>query len=47
MVRPLNVAPTKSNHLALSRQLDFARNGYDLLVPQLTPSVQVAKKTPS
>ncbi|NLF23200.1 MAG: V-type ATP synthase subunit D [Lentisphaerae bacterium] len=31
MARPLNVAPTKSNHLALSRQLDFARNGYDLL----------------
>jgi V/A-type H+-transporting ATPase subunit D len=31
MARPLNVAPTKSNHLALSRQLDFARNGFDLL----------------
>ena len=27
----LNVAPTKSSYLALSRQLDFAREGYDLL----------------
>lgn len=27
----LNVAPTKSNLLALKRQLEFAREGYDLL----------------
>lgn len=31
MARPLNVAPTKSNHLMLSHQLDFAQNGFDLL----------------
>jgi V/A-type H+-transporting ATPase subunit D len=27
----LNVAPTKSNYLTLSRQLDFAQEGFDLL----------------
>ncbi len=27
----LNVAPTKSNYLALSRQLEFAQEGFDLL----------------
>ncbi len=27
----LNVAPTKSNHLSLSRQLEFAQEGFDLL----------------
>ncbi len=27
----LNVAPTKSNYLSLGRQLEFAREGYDLL----------------
>ncbi|MDD5706827.1 MAG: V-type ATP synthase subunit D [Kiritimatiellae bacterium] len=27
----LNVAPTKSNYLTLSRQLQFARDGFDLL----------------
>ncbi len=31
MAKRLNVAPTKSNHLLLKQQLDFARNGFDLL----------------
>ena len=31
MARRLNVAPTKSSHLLLKQQLDFARNGFDLL----------------
>ena len=31
MAKKLNVAPTKSNYLSLTRQLAFARDGYDLL----------------
>ncbi|MBQ6247661.1 MAG: V-type ATP synthase subunit D [Kiritimatiellae bacterium] len=31
MPKKLNVAPTKSNYLSLTRQLAFARDGYDLL----------------
>lgn len=31
MAKRLNVAPTKSNHLALRQQLEFAQNGFDLL----------------
>ena len=31
MAQRLNVAPTKSSHLLLKQQLDFARNGFDLL----------------
>ena len=31
MAKRLNVAPTKSNQLVLGDQLEFARNGYDLL----------------
>lgn len=31
MAKKLNVAPTKSNHLVLKQQLEFAQNGYDLL----------------
>ena len=31
MATRLNVAPTKSNHLALSSQLAFAQDGFDLL----------------
>ncbi len=31
MARRLNVAPTKSNHLALTQQLEFAQTGFDLL----------------
>ncbi len=31
MARRLNVAPTKSNHLQLNRQLEFAKDGFDLL----------------
>ena len=31
MARRLNIAPTKSNHLRLNRQLEFAKDGFDLL----------------
>lgn len=31
MAKKLNVAPTKSNHLLLKQQLEFAQNGFDLL----------------
>lgn len=31
MAKKLNIAPTKSNYLSLTRQLAFARDGYDLL----------------
>ena len=31
MPKRLNIAPTKSNYLSLTRQLAFAQDGYDLL----------------
>lgn len=31
MAKKLNIAPTKSNYLTLTRQLAFAQDGYDLL----------------
>lgn len=31
MAKKLNIAPTKSNYLACSKQLDFARDGFELL----------------